>query len=255
VGADALFEPVVDGPQVEDRLHVAPAALDFQELLVAGGDVLGAHLRVGAAQQVLAVEVLLGLRLRLVGAEQAAGGDAQEPVQARHRRDLSPKLGPLRHRELVGPGDRLLQRGDHLRADGGVADGLVRVEADDEPVACVREPDLLDLQVPGDGLVASLPRQGRLRLGGAGAELLPDDVGTAAGLQEPEVLLRGEAAVPGSSLSRAASTAGPARRRRRRAARDQSLQAHGRSTWSWLYVVVGGLFSAEPAPAPDGAPR
>ena len=25
--------------------------------------------------------------------------------------------------------------------------------------------------------------------------------------------------------------------------------------WSWLYVVVGGLFSAEPAPAPDGGPR
>jgi hypothetical protein len=74
VGADALFEPVVDGPQVKDRFHVAPAALDFQELLVAGGDVLGAHVRVGAAQQVLAVEVLLGLRPGPVGPEQTAGG-------------------------------------------------------------------------------------------------------------------------------------------------------------------------------------
>jgi hypothetical protein len=43
VGADALFEPVVDGAQVKDRFHVAPASLDFQELLVAGGNVLGGH--------------------------------------------------------------------------------------------------------------------------------------------------------------------------------------------------------------------
>ena len=83
---------------------------DFQELLVAGGDVLGGHVRVGAAQQVLAVEVLLGLRPGPVGAEQAAGGDAQEPVQARHRGDLPPQFGPLHHGELVRPGDRLLQR-------------------------------------------------------------------------------------------------------------------------------------------------
>jgi hypothetical protein len=43
VGADAFFEPVVDGPQVDDLLHVAPAALDFEQLLVAQGDVLSAQ--------------------------------------------------------------------------------------------------------------------------------------------------------------------------------------------------------------------
>ena len=57
VGADAVLAPVVDRAQVEDLLHVAPAALDFQELLVAQGDVLGGQVRVGAAQQVLAVQV------------------------------------------------------------------------------------------------------------------------------------------------------------------------------------------------------
>jgi hypothetical protein len=84
-------------------------------------------------------------------------GGAQEPVRPGHRGDLPPQLGPFHRRELVRSGDELFQRGDHLRADRGVADGLVRVEADDEPVPGVREPDFLDLQVPGDGLVAALP--------------------------------------------------------------------------------------------------
>ena len=52
VGADALLFPVVDRPRVE-MLHISPAALNFQELSVAKGDVLGGHLRVGGAQQEL----------------------------------------------------------------------------------------------------------------------------------------------------------------------------------------------------------
>ena len=55
MGADAFFLTVADRVQVHDAFHVAPAALDLQELLVAQGDVLG------GAQQVLAVEVLLSL--------------------------------------------------------------------------------------------------------------------------------------------------------------------------------------------------
>jgi hypothetical protein len=50
VGADAVFEPVVDRAQVEQLFHVAPAAFDLQELLVAQGDVLGGQVRVGGAQ-------------------------------------------------------------------------------------------------------------------------------------------------------------------------------------------------------------
>jgi hypothetical protein len=71
VGADAFFEPVIDRPQVDDLFHVAPASFDLQQLLVAQGDVLGAQVRVAAAQQVLAVEVLLGLGLCGVDAELA----------------------------------------------------------------------------------------------------------------------------------------------------------------------------------------
>ena len=95
----------------------------------------------------------------------------------------------------VGAVDELLELRDEAGADGGVAFCLVRVEADDEPVAVVAEADFLDLQVVPDGLVAALPGQGGLHLGGAGAELLPDDVPAAALHQGAAVLLGGEAAV------------------------------------------------------------
>jgi hypothetical protein len=42
VGADALFFAVVDRAQVDDLLEVSPAALDFQELPVAQGEVSSA---------------------------------------------------------------------------------------------------------------------------------------------------------------------------------------------------------------------
>jgi hypothetical protein len=61
VGADAFFLAVVDRAQVDDLLEVAPAVFDFQELLVAQGDVLRGELGVAGAQQVLAVEVLFRL--------------------------------------------------------------------------------------------------------------------------------------------------------------------------------------------------
>jgi len=40
MGADPVLAPVVDRAQVDDLLHVPPAALDFQQLLVPDGDVL-----------------------------------------------------------------------------------------------------------------------------------------------------------------------------------------------------------------------
>src|SRR5215468_8524810 len=73
VGADALFQVVVDRVQVEYRFHVAPAAFDLQELLVAERDVLGGEFRVGGAQQVFPVEVLFGFDRGFVDAEQPAG--------------------------------------------------------------------------------------------------------------------------------------------------------------------------------------
>jgi hypothetical protein len=72
--AYAFLESVVDGPQVDDLFHVPPAPLDFEELLVTEGDVLGRQMRIGASQQVLAVEVLLSLDLGGVEAEFAGPG-------------------------------------------------------------------------------------------------------------------------------------------------------------------------------------
>jgi hypothetical protein len=134
VGADAFFLAVVDGAQVDDLFDVAPAALDLQELLVAEGDVLGGELRVGGAEQVLAVEVLLGLGLGGIGAEQAAGGDAQVAVQARSGRDHAAQFGTLVLAELVRVLDGLFELGDHPGPDGGVALGGLGAEADDEPL-------------------------------------------------------------------------------------------------------------------------
>jgi hypothetical protein len=54
--------------------------------------------------------------------------------------------------------------------------------ADHEPLV-VADADFLDPQVPGDFLVAALPGQRGRRLGGAGAELLPDDVVMVAAAQ------------------------------------------------------------------------
>ena len=101
VGADALLFAVVDRAQVDDLLEVAPAALDFQQLLVAQGDVLGGQLGVAGAQQVLAVEVGLGLDGSGVDPQQPAGGNAQVPVQARLGRDDPAQLGPPGLGELV----------------------------------------------------------------------------------------------------------------------------------------------------------
>src|SRR5208337_2428021 len=175
VGADAFFLAVVDRAQVDDLLHVAPAALDFQELLIAQRDVLGGHLGIG-------------------GPEQAAGGDPQVPVQAGLGGDDAAELGALVPAEVVRIADQLGELGDHPGADGGVALGSLRVVADDEPLV-LGDADFLDLEVARDVLVASLPGQGGFRLGGAGAELLPDDVVVPALAQVAAVFRGGEAAV------------------------------------------------------------
>lgn len=137
VGADPVPAAVIDRAQVQDLLHVAPAPLDFQELLVAQRDVLGGQVRVAGAQEVLAVEVRLRLGLGLVHAEQAGGGDAQEPLQAGFAGQGPLDPGTLGLAQRVRAGDGFFELGDQPCADRGVAFGLVRVEADDEPVAVV----------------------------------------------------------------------------------------------------------------------
>src|SRR4030095_9434505 len=124
VGADARFQPVVDRPQVDDLLEVAPAAVDLEQLLVAQRDVVGGEVGVAAAQQVLAVEVGLGLDGGLVDAQQPGGGDAQVAVQAGLGGDDPAQLCPLGCAQLVGAVDQLGQLGQEPPADGGVAGGL-----------------------------------------------------------------------------------------------------------------------------------
>jgi hypothetical protein len=146
VGADAVLEAVVDGPQVDHLVQVAPAPLDLQQLLVAKRDVLCGQVGVAGAQQVLAVQALLGLDGPLVGAQQPTGGDAQEAVQAGLGGDDPAQFGLLGLRQRVGAGDQLLELGQQPGADGGVAVGLVGVVADDEPLV-VGDADFLDAQV------------------------------------------------------------------------------------------------------------
>jgi len=147
-----------------------------------------------AAQQVLAVQLLLdGDRLG-VDAEQPTGRDAQEPVQAGLGGDHPAQLGPLGLRQLVGVGDHLLQPRQQLGADGGVAVGGVGVVADHEPFV-LADLDFLDPQGPGDVVVAAGPAQRGGRLGGAGAQLLAQEVAAAGALQVAPVLRRSEAAV------------------------------------------------------------
>jgi len=75
VGSDAFFEAVVDRAQVQDGFHVPQAAVDFEGLLVAGGDVLGGEVGVAGAKEEFAVQALLGLDSLLVDAQQAGGAD------------------------------------------------------------------------------------------------------------------------------------------------------------------------------------
>ena len=75
------------------------------------------QLRVGGAQQVLAVQVLLGLDPGRVDPQEPAGGDAQVPVQAGLGGDDSAQLGPPGLGELVTAGDHLAELGEHPLAD------------------------------------------------------------------------------------------------------------------------------------------
>src|SRR6266540_3368438 len=180
VGADAFFQAVVDRSQVDDLFHVPPAAFDFQQLLVADRDVLGGQVRVGAAQQVLAVEVGFDLDRFGVDAQPAGAGDAQVAVEAGFGGDDPTQFRAFGRGQRVRAGDHLVEVGQHAGPGGGVTLGGVGVVADDEPLV-VADADFLDPQVVGDVLVAALAGQGGGGLGRAGAQLLADDVVVVAG--------------------------------------------------------------------------
>ena len=94
VGADAVFEPVEDRPEQEFALHVTEAAFGFEQVLVAQGGVLGADVRVGRGEQVLAVQPCLGLDFRPVDDEPPGRGLAEPAAEARviAQRALGPQV-------------------------------------------------------------------------------------------------------------------------------------------------------------------
>jgi hypothetical protein len=136
------------------------------------GDVLGGDLRVAAADQELAVQLLLGPDAGSVGAQHAGRGDFEELLRPVLGRDHPGQPGPILYTERVAAADHVLQLREHLLPDGGVAGGGLGVEADDHPVGVVAEPHLLDVHVLGDLPVTALPQQGGLDVRGCGAELL-----------------------------------------------------------------------------------
>lgn len=133
VSTDAVLAVVIDRAQPERALGVTPTALDGEQLLVGGGQVLGGQRRVGGAQQPRAVVVGFAVRGGAVDAQQPSLGAPQQPAQ--------PGLGLQRADQLVatavgpgiGPGDQAGQVLDEAAADGGVAGGRVGVVAEDEP--------------------------------------------------------------------------------------------------------------------------
>jgi hypothetical protein len=110
----------------------------------------------------------------LVGAQQPAGGDAQEPVRPRHHRDLPAQLRALVLAEAVRPGDEFFQLADQLAADPGVAHGGLGVEAHDDPPQAPVPHVLLDLpdQRRVGGVPGPAPDPDRDGLAGDGQ---PDD--------------------------------------------------------------------------------
>ena len=83
VAADAVFPMVEHRTESECALHVAPAPLDFEQLLVGEGEVRWGEAVVGGAQQALAVERLLACDGGLVDAEPSFGESSQQSLQRR----------------------------------------------------------------------------------------------------------------------------------------------------------------------------
>jgi hypothetical protein len=88
--------------------------------------------RVRAARQVIAVEAGLRCDGHAVDAQQAAGGDAQEPVEPGLGGDHPAQLGSVVGGAGVGVGDQHPEPCEELGADRGVAFGAVGVLTDDE---------------------------------------------------------------------------------------------------------------------------
>src|SRR5512135_2811394 len=196
VGADPVLPVVEHRPERERALHVLPPALDGDELLVRGGQILWRERLVVGAQQPLAVQAGLPADRGLVDPQQPGLGAAQPRLAAQGPHQLV----PLALRPGIRALDQVLQVGGQPLADQPVPLGLLGVVADGEPLGSFAgilagHPDLLDPQVPGDLVVAALPGQRRGSLAVRVAELPGVDVVPAAPAQVGAVRGGGEPAV------------------------------------------------------------
>ena len=131
VGADAVLLAVVDGAQVEGGLHVAPAALDLEQLLVAERDVLGGQGRVASCAAGTCRRGAPRRRRRRGRRAAARRGSAQEPLEAAlgcAGRPASSARSAAVSWSL--PAIASSSWASELVADGAVALGLVGVAAD-----------------------------------------------------------------------------------------------------------------------------
>ena len=256
VGADAVFEAVVDRAQVQDLLHVPPAAFDLQELLVAQRDVLGGQVRVASSAAGTSRPGSPRRRSSALSMRSSPPG-----VTRRYRFrpglvEIFPRSSP---RFVAGsvsePAISSVELGDQLLADVRRRGRRRRGCGRSRTARCSDDLHLLDPHVRrAIVLVAALPRQRGLDLRGVGAQLLADDVGVVALAQVAAVVLRrrtrgrrprspGQGPVPHVVLDladqrrsrwccRASTTPAPGSRRGSRPSRSRSGAGRRGSPWT-----------------------
>ena len=120
MGADAVLQAAEHRAQRQLRLEVAEALSASRRVLVARGDVLGAEVRAGDGDEVLAVQPGLGVDVRRVGLQPPGGLLGQPPAQGGVIAQRA--LGPHVRRLVTDPGlvpARALRVAGALLADAG----------------------------------------------------------------------------------------------------------------------------------------
>src|SRR5680860_1447637 len=118
VAADAVLAVVEHRPQTQGALHVAPAALDREELFVGRGEVVGGQGDIGGAEQPLAVQVGLAFGGGGVDAQQPGLGPAQVATQPRLVLQRTDELRAPARGPRIRTVDQPLQVAGQVRPDG-----------------------------------------------------------------------------------------------------------------------------------------
>src|SRR5665213_27206 len=151
VASDPVLPMMEDGTESERSLHVPPAPLHFEQLLVGEGEIGGGETVVAGAQQPLAVQLRLSGNGRLVNSEPAVLETTDQSPEGRRGAQPSGQFVTLRLAPLVGAFDLGLQIGDQVGPDLLVPLFCLGVETDHEALfpRTFADPDLLHLEVAG----------------------------------------------------------------------------------------------------------